>query len=581
MARARVFSCIEWGTATLLLLLGCRSHIALCESETCTAAASSAAGAGAGESSGGEPGRGGAPSAGAHSGGNAGEPDCQRDPDCDNEWVCDGAERCVVGRCESGEPVECRYGTECTEATVSPCVYAEASPWLVAVGPTRVEGLPLAQIAAGGTLSPIAEREVVPGITGYEQLFWAPNGKVALLRAVEDQLGFSMKLIRFGRGLPSPPVFLPDVPTWGSFWDAPEFSDDARQALIYDAFTGGYVVDLDEEPAPTELHTGDSGFSTPIEARCSEPDTWLQADADGVHYKATLDGAGVSLRELGPGALTVSDDARWVTRTFEPDDDDAGPGGVWLYECARSASALHYEDAVSADFAPGSARLALELRGGGARALSLADSGEPELIWESPAGSSPRFTPDGDKLVLTLPGSAGAQSLHYVDLTSEGRPEPRAVELPAEASLAWLGNTSLLVWAAESAAGPPQLWWQGLDSQGGAVLLAGDVSFETTKLRALPFAPRYVLVQSTSPEGTTLSTLEFDGKLSELTPLATFSNPVAGVIPWTEGRGLVVTTTDGGYDQDAWWLSFATEERSVELRKLFDDLVHLSVQPWP
>ena len=562
-----------WWIAIAAALGACRGHEPLCESDACSAALQSDAGAAGLAAAGDEGGRGG-------EGGDGAQPaksECQRDSQCQNGSACDGDEHCEGGHCLAGEVIQCRVGMVCSEAAAGSCLFAEPSPWLVVVGARKVEGLPMARVVAGDDLLPLAERDATGELTGFDQVFWSPDGKVALLHAVEDQLGSSVKLLRFGAGLPTQPRPVPDVPTWGDYYDKPVFSADSSRVELHDNFPGRYLVDLHDDPEPTRLVTEEPPDELAVDDVCVDSDSWLQTDEDGVHFLATRAAGKVSQRELGPGTITLSSDGRFVTRV----DTDAEPSEGWLYPCSPDDWGVPFQGVVEATFSANSKRLAFDRQGGGVRVVSLEQPREPADIWTSSTGEALVFTPDSNRLLTLLSEPDKEPSLHEVDFSTPGKVNVHWLQLPSSSSIAEVGNAALLVWAAKSPDEPTQLWWQRFGPTQAPVLVDASLLESDTSLRGVPFVSGSVLIQQRVMNETALSMLAFDGELSDAIPLASLPNEVAEAVPWAEGRGFVLTMSEGLFDTNTWWLQLPGGKHPVGARKLFDGSLQASIQPWP
>lgn len=561
--------------AAALGALGCHAHEKLCEGDGCRATDPGSGGAGSSEADPG--GAAGSSEAGA---GGAAEAPCQRDSACQNESACDGVERCVEGRCETGEALACLHGTQCIEAEGGSCVYTKPSPWLVAIATDKVSGLPLDQIAAGGELLSLAEREVIADVTGFDSWYWSPNGKVALLRSAETQLGSSLKMLRFGAGLPGPAVDVPDVPAWGDYWEAPKFSDDSRYALVFDLFSETYLVDLAENPEPTRIYTDGPPFATSVVARCADQAFWLETDADGQYFVATEVDGETSLRALGPGSVELSPDRRLIARTYDPDEDVVEEGdGIWLHACSADDWSVPFAGAIHPQFSPDSKRLLLDLDRAGLAVVGLDDPEHPESLWSHPDARRRLdfvFTPDSRKLLVDLPNDNDDDVPNCLDLSDPQEPRVTDLGLSMWSSVAALGKSSLLAWSTLEP--PSELFWQSLTAENEPKPLQ-DVAPDT-HIETWSFAEDAVLLWQRSGEMTTMSTLTLGQDFAEPQQLASFAGLVSEVLPWPEGHALAVTTQASLVDYRLWWLPIPEPGVEGEPRLLAEGALKASLQPW-
>jgi hypothetical protein len=565
----------NWWWLAALPVISCRSHRVLCEAEECQAAAvvgeagSSADGA---EKAAG--GAGGAPSV-----------ECTNDTQCQDDEGCNGSERCVSGSCESGDALVCTHGTACSEQAVARCVYELPSPWLLTVGTGKIRGLPVGEIEKR-ELPVIAEREVKQALTGFDGVTFSPNGKVAFVHSLEDQFGSSMQLLRFGQGLPSPLLEIPDLPNWGDFATAPRFSPDSSRALVYDGFSGTYVVDLSDDPRPTELLPGGSGFG--VEAFCQDSRYWLELGDDSAYYIASALDRELPKRRLGHGYVELSSDAGLVALQLE--DDEGNAAGVRLFSCSGADWVASFDEATDATFGPG-AQLLLRLAAGGIALASLEDPQHPVQVWSSPVAElsyDHDFTRDGTKLLLELPEANDELALHVVDLTRPSEPVVSALRLPPQAEVAVLGESSVLAWSTGFTDEPRDLLWQTLEVPSDAqqvmpepLLVYSDASQDVTRTYPVPFDEKSVLLARwVDEQTTTISLLRFDGALQEARQLATFPSGVRAILAVADGRGLVVQTGGATIDNKVWWISLSPAGEPSEPAQLAEESLYVSLQPW-
>jgi hypothetical protein len=549
----------------------CRSHQVLCEGDECFAAGTDggAAGAPAGDIA--------PPSMAGQAGQGAALARCDADVQCQNELQCDGAERCVDGSCEPGAELMCEHGTTCVEQGAERCLYETPSPWLLTIGGETVRGLPIAQLGERGLVT-LVERHNTVELTGYDEVHWAPNGKVALLHAVEDQFGSSLQIMRFGAGLPTAPVDIPDVPRWGDFWFDPTFSADSKRALIRDTYSGTYIVDLTDDPGPTTLLAGGEVFSA--ESICQDSRYWVQSDTNGQKYVATQ-GAGEDIaRALGKGSLVLSPDASLIALQVE---DDTGLE-VRLYSCSGEDWVVTFNDAKAARFSRDSKRLLLELTAGGVRVLSLEEVRAPVQVWASAAAApayGADFSSDGTKLLVQLAEGEAEPTLHVVDLSVVSGPPVTSLGLPHYAEVAAYGDASLLAWSTGVYDEPRDLLWQSLTPSAAPVLIYSDASQRDTTIAAVPFDDDSVFLERMAGEQSTLAIMKFDGELSEIATVATFPAAIKNLTATADGRGLAVQTSGTLIDNKVWWITFSASGDASEPQLLAEESLEVSMQPWP
>lgn len=480
----------------------------------------------------------------------------------------------------------CEHGTACSEQDVARCVYERPSPWLLTVGTGKIRGLPLGEIEKR-ELPLIAEREVTQALTGFDGVTFAPNGKVAFVHSLENQFGSSMQLLRFGQGLPSPLLEIPDLPNWGDFAIVPRFSQDSSRALVYDGFSGTYLVDLSDDPRPTELLAGGSGFG--VEAFCQDSRYWLELGDDSAYYIASALDREASKRRLGDGYVELSKDASLVALKLE--DEEGNAAGVQLFSCSGADWVASFDEATDATFGPG-AQLLLRLAAGGIAVESLEDPQHPVQLWSSPVAElsyEHDFTRDGTKLLLELPEANDELALHVVDLTSPSEPVVSSLRLPPDAEVAVLGESSVLAWSTGSSGETRDLLWQTLEAPSGSqqvipepLLVYSDASQDVTRTYAVPFDEKSVfLARWVDEQTTTLSLLRFDGELQEDRPLATFTSAIRSVLAAPDGRGLVVQTSGTTIDNQVWWISLSQAGEPSKPTSLANESLYVSLQPWP
>lgn len=559
-----------WWCLAAAAALSCRSHEVLCDGLSCDMGAGGQAGAaGADSASGG---------AAGDTGGAPASVECESDAPCQNDERCDGAERCVEGRCEPGDALSCEHGTSCEESDVARCVYEAPSPWLLTIGTDTIRGLPIAEIGKR-KLPPLATREVEEPLTGFEEVTFAPNGKVAIVHSLEHQFGSSLKLLRFGPGLPSELLEIPDLPDWGDFWEGARFSADSTRALIRDAHTGSYVVDLTDERRPTQLVApGDDLGDLLAQAFCKESSSWVQYGDEQYSIATRVDGA-TSTRSLGYGSFEVSPDGTLVL--FQPVAED----GMRLYSCSGDDWVVTFDEAVGGRFSPSSRELLLSLAEGGLKLVSVEDPRAPLELWAHPtAALGHGFNLDGSKLLVQLVADgADEATAHAVDLSDPSQP-PYSLRLPVSAETIACGKTAMLAWGGSSEDDARDVLWQTLapSSTAAPVVVRPRPPQEVAKIYGA--SEGSVLLGSLVDEQTALSLLRYDTEDTdefEEVPVATFPGSIWG-LSWSPiGQSLAVQVTGATIDTKVWWVTFSETWQPSEPLLLAEESLEVSIQPWP
>jgi hypothetical protein len=522
--------------------------------------------------------------------GAAGEPapECARDEHCQNESMCDGSERCADGQCLPGEAVECQYGAHCDDEATPLCIYDKPSPWLIATTTQRVSGLPVALLNEVDELLTLAERPKGSVLTGYDKPFWAPNGKVALVRSFEDRMGSRLSLMRFGAGLPSSLEPVPDLPNWGDYWDTPVFSADSNWVSVTDNYTGTYLVDLKPDAVPPQLQPR-AEFSAP-RLLCADPDAWLPyVDSEESLLAALVDGE-LATRSLGTGSITLSPDGRLLLIGVE--DADGDEVGLQLGSCSAETWLVNLDGASHAVFSPDSQLLLLELREGGMKLLSLTDPAEPAELWSNLAARPAverGFSPDSQKLVFLLSDATEEEpSLHVIELGELPTTEGRGLALPAQGEVVALGDEAVLMWSSSAEGEPPRLLWRALepavDEDGKLeppLVLVEDAALPTT-VTSHAFDSRTVFLTGYSKDldQTTVSRLLFDASQPELVELGTFAGSAQSVEATPRDYGVAVLMEKGLIDVQLFWIGFAPDGVPASPRLLADQAFSVSIQPW-
>jgi hypothetical protein len=549
----------------------CRSYEEVCDETTCR---DDAAGgyAGAPGSDEGEP---------SGAAGAAPEPECRRDGDCANEYACDGVERCVSGRCEEGEALQCDHGTSCVEAARERCVYEVPSPWLLVTGTESLRGLPVAELGKRELIT-LAERPREQVLQGFERVFWPADGKVAVVRSFEREFGYRLELLRFGTGVPGPIVPLPDVPNWGDFYEAPRFSRDSTRALVVDGYGGVYLVDLTQAATPTRLVAPPNAVAR-VEF-CSDSTSWLQQASDtSLWAQARLADGAIDTRQLAGSWPSLSPDGRWVALELVDEEDETI--GVQLLACAADSWSVDYPEARSASFSSDSQLLLLQLTGGPVKVLSLENPRDPVEIWSDPEASDweePHFSTGAQGTVVAyLKGED--DSLRFVDPWTGAEVPDR--ELPPNTALAASGTSSLLLWSNTTSGAPRDLLWHSLTPNVPSVLVLSDPNDEATEIWSCPPAPDAVLLGRRLPgaEQTELMFLRFDGEraeLGQLETLMTVQGAISSVIWAIDGSGAAIGTQGALIDNTLYWLPWSAEGPGEPV-EIAEKALTVEFQPWP
>jgi hypothetical protein len=568
----------KWLAVAALSLASCRAHRELCEGEVCGDLPTEVQGGSADEALSGLAG-----SQGSQGGrASQAEPLCADDATCDDGRVCNGLERCVDERCLPGVDVDCRHGTECVEAAPEPCIYTEPSPWVVATSAETLLGLPLDELENGAEMAVLAHRERTAALTGFDHVWWSPNGKVALVRSFEDRMGSRMHLLRFGAGLPSELESIPDLPNWGNYWDDPVFSADSKRVLIVDTYSGSYVVDLTDEGRPTTLGSIDGGEmpELAIEALCADATSWVTVDENYNHFLTSDSGGEPSSIPLGQGSVTLSPDAQLLAVEVKGEDEDDKT--VELRPCSQEAWVAQLGPGYRLEFSSDSQAIALQLTeyNDGMSVLSLADPQSPTTIWSSalagpPVG--PWFTPDGSRLMMMLRETKDDDPTVQVLNLTNGEIQP--LGFGPYARVVAVGGQALLAWSVDFTSEPRDLLWQAFDREEEPVLILSDSAAQETSLESVRFDPKSVFVSRYIGGQTEFGTLRFDASAPESARPIILPGSVGRLETARDRRAILVSMVDGFVPGKLFWISYSERGEADEARILLEDAYFLSIQP--
>jgi hypothetical protein len=558
-----------------LTLASCRGHRELCEREECAPGLTNAQGGASDEQ----------PSSGAAAPvGQGGQrpPECTVDADCDDARRCNGVETCLVERCSAGKDVECGNGTVCNEAAVELCVYEQPSPWVIATSFESLLGLPLDELEKGGEMVELARRERDELLTGFDHVWWSPNGRVAVVRSFEDRMGSRMHLMRFGAGLPSKLESIPEVPNWGNFWEAPVFTADSARVMIVDNYSGTYVVDLTDPAAPTTTlgsDTPDTEGTLGVVALCRDSDTWVAVDDDYSYFLATASDGQVSTVALGDGNVTVSPDGRLIAIDVEGEEGDSS---LELRPCSADTWVAPLGAGYRLEFSPDSRLIAVELTeyDGGMSVASLADPQHPSTIWSDAAASPPLgpwFTPDSGRLMAELSDTTEEDpTVHVLNLSSG---EIKPLGLGPYARVVEVGEQALLAWSVDFAAEPRDLVWQAFDRDAAPLVIVSDSDRQETSLERVRFDPASVFVSRMVGEDTEFGTLRFDASKPTLAAPFVFPGLLSRIEPAPDRRAVLLLMQKGLIDGKLFWISYSESGEASEPRMLPGNPLFLSIQP--
>jgi hypothetical protein len=534
------------GLLLLAAAVACRSHVAVCDDDTCNASSAGQPG----EAS--EGGQGGA--AGART-----EQACSRDAECRDDLKCNGVERCVDGTCVDGEPLTCQARMHCREdqPATDPCVYDDPSPWLLIATGSQVLAIPRAEIGRSDPLV-LAEREFAPGLLrGYVESVWSPDGAHAIVTAREDDWGVSYAELHFGRGNPKPATFLRDVPRWGPFSDYCGFTPDSQRAYVHDSEHGLFFVSFAEPPERTLLlpEAVPGTF-------CSDASTWVQHE-----HRMSLSG-GELIKSALSERIAVSPDGNWLVQT--------GPEAM-LESCSGVGPREPLGVVDNALFSSTSTHLLLMENSGTNRIMSIADPAAPVEVWS--AGDFPEvaFSPNGARALVT----ALDEPYSFLELDGDREAPPIPLALAADVEVLSLADDGLLA-ARPDADGGAELIWVPLEEESRAQLLLDHpsegswlLSADRPDLHLFLVEPsevigdRELVLVVRSPTGFAVHTVE---KMAQEASLYDFSYS-------PDGRGFAFVIADFVEKRRASWVPLDKQGAPGEPVTLAQHPIALEFQP--
>jgi hypothetical protein len=519
---------------------------------------------------------------GAEAGAPARAPACLSDQECQNDSACDGDERCTATGCEAGPTPECEHKTICDDAAAELCVYEQPSPWLLATSLGALVALPAAQLGRERAFT-IAPQPGETPFEGFNQIFWAPDGKVAIIRADEEEFGASFHHARFGAGLPSAVSLLPDVPNFMEGETTPYFSADSEYVFIYDYLSGTYLLNLKDAGVPTR-HIPPVEGSYVDTMFCADQRSWFAwaKPRGGYLHRAwigSLEGDEIVQRSIGETdwGFGISNDRRLLVLDHGLDDEGNELGFV-LRPCSNDAWAVEFPRALYNVFSPDSKYLWVEDDDGVQKVLSLDDPRSPvELFSSVDLGATllDEFTPDSKHLRATIDGIP-----HLVDLGRTPTPLLLPLGLPDTSSIVELRNAALLAWPNDEAK-PGQLVWQAVPPSGTPIPILDNVTSDNSTFFDDTLIPDRVFVARAALDESELFSILLDGSAPEAKLLITIDGTFDELTATPDQAGIVFArsaSAPGGM------LMFAPFEPSGELgtaRVVAETGYVHELQPWP
>jgi hypothetical protein len=567
---------VRW--LALCLVFGCRSHEQVCDGVDCVDSSAGAGGAApiepeaaAGAGGAADVGVSGAGEVGAHPG-RAGAPaidtpECDGDADCDDRVSCNGAETCADGACTEGESPSCEHGTQCVEGSpVEPCEFAQRSPWLLLLSDEKVRGLPTAELGKRELIE-LGERTSTGANSSFTEVQWSADGRRAFV-SFDTGSAEALSALYFGSGLPSSLDKVSNLPDTGAF-SYLSFSPDASRALLNDADSSGFLLELAEPQLKTSLVDYDfldRGEDLQL-SFCVDHKTWIDHWADPLARVAQTDD-GLEVTLLDGHWAEVSPDGRFVfLASAEPT----------LGSCVGKAEPVTLElRADYAHFSPQSSHLLL-IDGDAGHLLSLEDPSSPLEIWTYPDMYFVGWTPDGSKLVVQLKHE-DTETLAYVDIASGEPVAPHdLLEYPSQFVEA-CGNGGCAVWLEPEEFDGDDLFYVPFAASKPAHQLfdgAEPVSLDWIDCdRGLAVIERAL---ESSAHGVNLVRFDDDGS-SERQLLKSFADS-GFVTVATDASGIAIQMETGGVTSNTWVRLPAEGEEPVSVPLGAGHIT--TFQPWP
>lgn len=566
-----------WWLVGLSCSIGaCRAHEALCQGVDCDEAPQSGAGGAPPSTPENVAGEGGA---GAGAGAGADGQACQSDQHCQNDSSCDGEERCTATGCEPGTKVDCDHGTKCDDAAPEQCVYAEPSPWLLATSAGALVALPTAQLGSTAAFT-IAPKPGQSLFEGYSRIFWAPDGKVAIVQAEDEDFGHSFHYARFGAGLPSALTPLPEVPNYTEGGSEPEFSADSAYAFVYDSNSGTYLLNLQNPSVPTR-HIPPVDGAVVDTIFCADQRSWFawaspENESLDRAWIARLEGDALEEQSIGElDGFEISSDRRLLVLDHG-DDDDGNDLGFVLRPCSTDAWSVEFPEGRYHAFSPDSKLLWLEDGEGVQKVLSLEDPSSPVELLSSEGLAAQllgEFTPDSKRLRASIDGEP-----QLVELSQAASQPLVPLGLPDTASIAVLRNAALLAWS-DPQATPDQLVWQAMPPEGEPVALLQNITAESSRFIDDTLNPERVFLVRELVDASELYSIWLDGSAPDAKLLTTIDGTFDGLNATPDQAGMVFARS-GAFGGT---LMFARFERSGALgipRLVSEGVSDHGFQPW-
>jgi hypothetical protein len=562
---------LTWTGMLLAIVSSCRSHESFCSGDDCNAVGAAGTAGDGGD-------------AGQASAGQAGTepaPPCRRDRDCQNDSICDGQERCTERGCEPGAPHQCPLDSMlCDDEEPELCLFEVPSPWLVLGDGEKLIGLPASELGKRPLLT-LATHAGTRAF-GYMGAFFSTDGKVAISISAEEEFLFTLQYLRFGRGLPSELLRMPDVPIVVDTYDGPALAPDSSYALVHDDVTGTFLAPLQDANAPTlRFPPGPTGVAEA--GFCEAAPSFWQIDESGATSIVTPVGDGVEAVTIAAeGAPAFSWENRFVVQNAV-----SGPGVV-VSRCSPDATSTVFAGAQSPIIGPGSRSLLVSSEGLGLSLYSLEDPEQRVVLWSSHDArlDDPRFSASGGHLVGEID-----DVLHVADL-SEPKARPASLGLPASTSIEevslsssfvpLIGDSALLATLPSVDDVPGALVWQALaPGQKSVVLLPPERAADAEILLSQHDTNEVFIAEQLEGARDQLHRLRLDTARPQLETLFTLEGDITHVERAPDGSGLALMVDGLDLRSSVWWVPLA-RGGSVETPILLSEKAWgMSFQPQP